>query len=82
MSGGAKRSPLDALVLPQPMDLSSEKMDKITKKSSTRPRGSANFWSFFYFFISLSMGCREEQVIIRFPLIYQNPPFIENGQLI
>ena len=38
MSGGAKRSPLDLLVLPQPVDFFPKKIDKITK-ISTNVRG-------------------------------------------
>ena len=38
MSGGAKRSPLDLLVLPQPVDFFPKKIDKITKNFNERAR--------------------------------------------
>ena len=51
MSGGAKRSPLDLLVLPQPVDFFSKKIDKITKNFNewARPRHFAILAIFLFF---------------------------------
>jgi len=59
MSGGAKRSPLDLLVLPQPVDFFPKKIDKITKNFNerarlrsrirTQPRNFVNFGDFSIF---------------------------------
>ncbi|MDS4022401.1 MAG: hypothetical protein RKR03_18130 [Candidatus Competibacter sp.] len=54
MSGGAKRSPLDLLVLPQPVDFFSKKLTKSPKISTNgRGRATSPFWRFFYFFHQL-----------------------------
>ena len=48
-------------------------------RTRPQPRTVANFRDFLIFFISLSMGCREEPVIIRFPLIHHNPPSLKKS---